>query len=87
MNFQHSTHATAGVVQTFPRGIINSISDGSFTLTDDNQVVEPYFRVRVGVLESRLRNVPSDFKLISGMTLQGDILVGRRTAAPMVAGA
>jgi hypothetical protein len=26
-----------------------------------------------------LRNVPADFRLIPGMTLVGDIMVGRRT--------
>jgi len=60
-------------------GKILNISEGSFTLSDDNQVVAPYFRVRIGVTEVKLRGVPSDFRLIPGMTLQGDILVGRRT--------
>ena len=61
------------------KGTISSISDGSFTVSDDNQIVEPYFRVRIAIQEAKLRNVPRDFKLLSGMTLQGDILVGRRT--------
>jgi HlyD family type I secretion membrane fusion protein len=60
-------------------GTITNISDGSFTMSDDNQVVDPYFRVEVAITEAKLRNVPADFKLISGMTLQGDILVGSRT--------
>jgi len=70
--YRFTQHGTA-------KGAITNISDGSFTISDDNQVVDPYFRVRVAVTEAKLRNVPSDFKLISGMTLQGDILVGRRT--------
>jgi HlyD family type I secretion membrane fusion protein len=70
--YRFTQHGTA-------RGKITNISDGSFTVTDDNQVVEPYFRVRVAITEAELRNVPSDFKLISGMTLQGDIMVGSRT--------
>ena len=70
--YRFTQHGTA-------KGTITNISDGSFTVSDDNQVVEPYFRVRVAVTEAKLRNVPSDFKLISGMTLQGDILVGSRT--------
>jgi HlyD family type I secretion membrane fusion protein len=70
--YRFTQHGTA-------KGTITSISDGSFTVSDDNQIIEPYFRVRIAIQEAKLRNVPSDFKLISGMTLQGDILVGRRT--------
>jgi hypothetical protein len=70
--YRFTQHGTA-------TGKITNISDGSFTVSDDNQVVDPYFRVRIAVTEAKLRNVPSDFKLIPGMTLQGDILVGSRT--------
>jgi len=70
--YRFTQHGTA-------TGSITSVSEGSFTLSDDNQVVAPYFRVRIAINEVKLRNVPSDFKLIPGMTLQGDILVGRRT--------
>jgi hypothetical protein len=41
--------------------------------------VEPYFKVRVAIKEVKLRNVPADFRLVPGMTLVGDIMVGRRT--------
>ena len=41
--------------------------------------VTPYFKVRVAIREVHLRNVPPGFRLIPGMTLTGDILVGRRT--------
>jgi HlyD family type I secretion membrane fusion protein len=58
--YRFTQHGTA-------KGAITSISDGSFTTSDDNQVVEPYFRVRVAITEAELRNVPSDFKMISGM--------------------
>jgi len=70
--YRFTQHGTA-------KGSITSVSEGSFTLSDDNQVVAPYFRVRIAINEAKLRNVPNDFKLIPGMTLQGDILVGRRT--------
>ena len=54
-------------------------SEGSFTTDDNNQPVAPYFKVRVAIKEVHLRNVPADFRLIPGMTLTGDVLVGRRT--------
>jgi HlyD family type I secretion membrane fusion protein len=61
------------------KGAIKTISEGSFTTDENNSVVPAYFRVRVAIKEVRLRNVPKDFRLIPGMTLQGDILVGHRT--------
>jgi HlyD family type I secretion membrane fusion protein len=62
------------------KGIISTISEGSFTTDDNNNpVAEPYFKVRVRITAAQLRNVPSDFRLIPGMTLVGDIMVGRRT--------
>src|ERR1700722_5101095 len=61
------------------KGVIKTISEGSFTTDDNNTPVEPYFKVRVAVKEVHLRNVPPDFRLIPGMTLAGDIMVGRRT--------
>jgi hemolysin D len=61
------------------RGVIKTISEGSFTTDDNNVPVPPYFKVRVSITEAHLRNVPPDFRLIPGMTLAGDIMVGRRT--------
>lgn len=60
-------------------GTIKTISEGSFTTDDNNTPVPAYFKVRVSIKEARLRNVPTDFRLIPGMTLASDILVGRRT--------
>lgn len=60
-------------------GTIKSISEGSFTEDDNNVPVDPYFKVRVAVTGAHLRNVPTDFRLVPGMTLTGDIMVGRRT--------
>ena len=71
--YRYLQHGTA-------KGVIKTISEGSFTTDDNNAVVaEPYFKVRVGITEVHLRNVPADFRLVPGMTLNGDILVGRRT--------
>jgi hemolysin D len=63
----------------FAKGVIKTISEGSFTEDDNNTPVDPYFKVRVTVTEAHLRNVPADFRLVPGMTLQGDIMVGHRT--------
>jgi hemolysin D len=61
------------------KGIIKTISEGSFTTDENNVPVPPYFKVRVNISQVHLRNVPSDFRLIPGMTLTSDIMVGRRT--------
>jgi HlyD family type I secretion membrane fusion protein len=70
--YRYMEHGTA-------KGVIRTISEGSFTSDDNGSPVEPYFKVRVNIKEVQLRNVPPDFRLIPGMTLAGDIMVGRRT--------
>jgi len=70
--YRYMRHGTA-------KGVIKSISEGSFTTDDNNTPVPPYFKVRVTITEAKLRNVPAGFRLIPGMTLVGDIMVGRRT--------
>jgi HlyD family type I secretion membrane fusion protein len=61
------------------KGVIKTVSEGSFTVDDNLTPVEPYFKVRVGITEVHLRHMPADFRLIPGMTLAGDIMVGKRT--------
>jgi HlyD family secretion protein len=61
------------------KGVVDSISEGSFTLDENNQPVPAYFKVRVAIKEVHLRNVPKNFRLVPGNTLVGDIMVGRRT--------
>jgi HlyD family type I secretion membrane fusion protein len=61
------------------KGLVKTISEGSFTTDENNQPVSPYFKVRVAIKEVHLHNVPANFRLIPGMTLSGDILVGKRT--------
>lgn len=70
--YRFTSHGTA-------KGVIKSISDGSFTTSDDGQVVEPYYKVHVTITDDRLRNVPANFRLIPGLTIIGEVLVGRRT--------
>lgn len=60
-------------------GLIKTISDGSFTTTDDGEVVQPYYRARVAITGVHLRNVPASFRLTPGLTVEGEVLVGRRT--------
>lgn len=70
--YRYMQHGTA-------KGVIKTISEGSFTTDENNVPVPPYFKVGVQITDSTLRDVPADFRLIPGMTLAGDILVGRRT--------
>jgi HlyD family type I secretion membrane fusion protein len=70
--YRYMQHGTA-------KGAIKTISEGSFTTDANNVPVAPYFKVRVAIKEVHLRNVPANFRLIPGMTLAGDIMVGRRT--------
>lgn len=60
-------------------GKIITLSEGSFTTDENLQPTAPYFKARVRVERSELHNVPSTFRLIPGMTLAGDILIGKRT--------
>jgi hemolysin D len=60
-------------------GVVKTISEGSFTANDNNVPVPPYFKIRVSITGYHMRNVPKDFRVIPGMTLVGDIMVGRRT--------
>ena len=61
------------------KGVIKTISEGSFTDSQDGRSRAPFFKVRVVLTDVHLRNVPASFRLIPGMTLQGEILVGKRT--------
>ena len=70
--YRFTTHGVA-------KGVIKIISDGSFTTNDDGQVVAPFYKARVAITEARLRNVPPGFRLAPGLTVTGEVLVGRRT--------
>lgn len=70
--YSYVRHGTAS-------GTVKTVSEGSFTVDDNNQPVQPYFKVRLAFKEVKLREVPPDFRLIPGMTMTGDVLVGNRT--------
>jgi hemolysin D len=60
-------------------GKVESVSENSFTVDDNNQPTTPYFKVHVAITQMRLRNVQKNFRLIPGNTLTGDVMVGERT--------
>jgi HlyD family type I secretion membrane fusion protein len=70
--YKFTSHGTA-------KGVIKTISEGSFTQADNGQTRAPFFKVRVAFTDVHLRNVPTTFRLIPGMTMQGEVIVGRRT--------
>ena len=62
------------------RGVVKTISEDSFTRREDqSQAPRPFFRARIELTEVKLRDVPSDFRLVPGMPLTSDIVVGERT--------
>jgi len=61
------------------RGRVETVSDGSFTVSENQQPRSPYFRARIEITELHLHDVPENFRLIPGMTLTADIIVGRRS--------
>ena len=70
--YRYTSHGLA-------KGVVKTISQGTFTTTEDGQVVQPYYKARVAITDARLRNVPANFQLTPGLTMTGDVLVGRRT--------
>ena len=66
-----------GLVQ----GEIRWISEGSFTTDERNNTAtqEPYYKVRIALTDTNLRNVPDGFRLIPGMTLAADVHIGTRS--------
>jgi HlyD family secretion protein len=60
-------------------GKVRSISEGTFTTDDNGQTVDPYYKVRVTLSQITLRNVPPDFRLVPGITLNADIHIGTRS--------
>ncbi len=61
------------------KGVIKSISEGSYSVDQNGINVQPYFKVRAVIKQYQLHNVPPDYRLVPGMTLTGDTLVGNRT--------
>ncbi len=70
--YRFTQHGTADAV-------IETISEGSFTTDDNGQNRPPFFKARIKFTKVALHNVPEGFRLVPGMTMQADVLVGRRT--------
>jgi hemolysin D len=63
-------------------GTVRWISEGAFSTDDNNnQPVEPYYKVRCSIDATHFVNVAANFRLIPGMTLTADINVGSRSLA------
>ena len=77
--FNAAEHGTA-------QGVVRWISEGAFTLDEDNKPVDAYYKARCSVDTSRLVEMPKNFRLLPGMTLTGDIKVGRRSVAMYLIG-
>ena len=61
------------------KGVIKTISEGSFTVGLNKEARSPYFKARIQITGTELRNVPKSFRLVPGMTLAGDVKIGQRT--------
>lgn len=62
-------------------GKVRWISEGAFTVDENNKDVEAYYKLRCTVEQTNFRNVPENFRLIPGMTMSADIKVGSRSVA------
>ena len=70
--YPYMRHGTA-------HGEIKTISEGSFVQGENQEVRSPYFKARVVMDDVHLRDVPASFRLIPGMTLAADIMIGKRS--------
>jgi HlyD family secretion protein len=77
--FNSAEHGTA-------EGVVRWISEGAFTADEDGKAVEAYYKARCSVDASRFIGVPENFRLIPGMTLTGDVNVGKRSVAMYLLG-
>ena len=70
--YRFTSHGTA-------EAVIETLSEGSFTTDENGQVKPPFFKARIKITKVNLHNVPAGFRVVPGMTLQADFLVGHRT--------
>ena len=74
-------HGTGtGVVKTVTQDSFTEFpAQDSVTSGGGNETRTPYFAARVKLTSIKLHDVPSNFRISPGMTIQSDIVVGRRT--------
>src|SRR5262249_26217862 len=77
--FNYMEHGTA-------EGVVRWISDNAFTVDDEGRPTEAFYKARCSVDQMHFKQVPAKFRLIPGMTLEGDINVGTRSVAMYVLG-
>ena len=77
--FNVAEHGTA-------EGSVLWVGDGAFTTDDNGQPVEAYYKARCSIDKTNFRGVPANFRLIPGMTLRGDVKIGRRSVAMYLIG-
>ncbi len=77
--FNVAEHGTAD-------GVVRWISEGAFTLDDDGKPVDAFYKARCSADPAHLVAMPDKFRLLPGMTLTGDIKVGRRSVAMYLIG-
>jgi HlyD family secretion protein len=77
--FSYMEHGTA-------EGVVRWISDNAFTKDDSGHPVDPFYKARCSVDASHFVNVPSNFRLVPGMTLDADLKVGTRSVAMYLLG-
>jgi len=71
--YRYSEHGMA-------KGVVRSISEDSFTRRpDQTQASTPFFRAHIDLIDVSLRDVPKSFRLVPGMPVTADIIVGSRT--------
>ena len=69
-----------GVVKTISEdAFTQSPSQDAITKNTENQTRSPFFDTRITIKALHLHDVPPNVRLIPGMTLQADIVVGKRT--------
>ncbi|MBC7434248.1 MAG: HlyD family secretion protein, partial [Rubritepida sp.] len=63
------------------RGTVRTISEDAIRQDPDTrqQLQTPFFRARISIEDVSLRNLPADFRLVPGMPVTSDIVVGSRT--------
>lgn len=74
-------HGTAeGVVRTISQDAFTEANDqDTLTKTASKETRRPYFDARITIKALHLHDVPPHVRLVPGMTLMADIIVGKRT--------
>jgi membrane fusion protein, hemolysin D len=68
-------------------GRVRWISEGTFsTNSETGQPIQPYYKARCSIDEANFINVPTNFRLMPGMTLTAGLKIGTRSAAMYVLG-